>query len=179
MPPVEDTVEAAERWEAATKVTDLAAGQHACELNPARGVTLCTHPDHDRDADAARDALDALGLPSDQSDTEDTYTPPAKPKARLGRSASQRPDWAWQDQAACRGKDLTFFFGAPGEPSADRQLREFYATRFCRSSCPVLDACRTHAFERNERDGVWGGLTEDQRKAARRNWQRRQRGTAA
>ncbi|MXM66765.1 WhiB family transcriptional regulator [Streptomyces sp. HUCO-GS316] len=36
------------------------------------------------------------------------------------------------------------------------------AKRLC-ATCPVKDACLTHAIANNEQDGVWGGLTPDER----------------
>lgn len=32
------------------------------------------------------------------------------------------------------------------------------------NSCPIEDACRQYALTAQERQGVWGGLTEDERR---------------
>jgi WhiB family redox-sensing transcriptional regulator len=37
-----------------------------------------------------------------------------------------------------------------------------YAKKACRM-CPLLDACATYAIIANERDGIWGGLTTNER----------------
>jgi len=39
-----------------------------------------------------------------------------------------------------------------------------YAKQFC-DRCPVIDDCRTYALV-NDLDGIWGGTTEAERKAA-------------
>jgi len=35
-----------------------------------------------------------------------------------------RPNWGWQDAAACRGEDLLLFFGPDGERQPEREIRE-------------------------------------------------------
>ena len=35
-----------------------------------------------------------------------------------------RPNWGWQDAAACRGEDLMLFFGPDGERQPERDIRE-------------------------------------------------------
>ena len=47
-----------------------------------------------------------------------------------------RPSWAWQDAAACRGKDIVLFFGPDGERQPEREVRERRAKAVC-ASCPV------------------------------------------
>lgn len=81
--------------------------------------------------------------------------------------------WRWQDEAACRGEDLELFFGSDGETRDDREEREDIARAVC-SECPVLGACADYALTRPERDGVWGGMTPDDRAVERR----RRRGPA-
>jgi Transcription factor WhiB len=36
--------------------------------------------------------------------------------------------------------------------------------------CPVRDACLSFALQNNERFGVWGGTTEQDRRAIRKKW---------
>jgi WhiB family redox-sensing transcriptional regulator len=79
---------------------------------------------------------------------------------------------AWQRLGACRQVDQNVFFApdAPGEPRSDRRRRLVAAKRVC-AQCPVLETCRTYAVENREEFGVWGGLSETERKdliAARR-----------
>lgn len=73
------------------------------------------------------------------------------------------PRWAWAARAACRGADTEQFY-PKGEAftTADARVVETY----CRS-CPVRRECLEEALTRNE-PGIWGGLTDKQRKALKR-----------
>lgn len=64
-------------------------------------------------------------------------------------------DYSWQERGACRGVDADLFFPA----SEDETLP---AKAIC-GTCPVRLACLAFALERNERFGVWGGLSERER----------------
>ncbi len=71
-----------------------------------------------------------------------------------------RPAQGWRAQAACRGLDVRLFYPDSGTHSAP-------ALRVC-ASCPVRAACLEHALDAGECHGVWGGKTEDERRALRR-----------
>ncbi len=62
----------------------------------------------------------------------------------------------WRDSAACAGVDPELHF-----PEKGGSTRE--AKRIC-ASCPVKVECLTYALERSERWGVWGGLSERERR---------------
>lgn len=62
----------------------------------------------------------------------------------------------WQNRAACRGVDTNVFFPAT-EEEADP------AKAIC-DVCPVREACLEHALADREREGVWGGATERERR---------------
>ena len=64
-------------------------------------------------------------------------------------------DYSWQAQGACRGGDPELFFPPTDEEAA-------VAKSYC-ASCSVRLTCLAFAIERNERFGVWGGLTEKER----------------
>jgi WhiB family redox-sensing transcriptional regulator len=66
----------------------------------------------------------------------------------------------WASYAACRDADPDLFFG--GE---DAQTRE--AVKICRG-CAVRDACLEWALEMRITYGIWGGLTERERRRALR-----------
>src|ERR1700691_3896228 len=83
-----------------------------------------------------------------------------------------RPNWGWQDAAACRGEDLMLFFGPDGERQPERDIRERKAKAVC-ASCPVRLECLNYAVARPEKYGTWGGLNEDERSAERRRRMRR------
>ena len=71
----------------------------------------------------------------------------------------------WQDRAACRDEDPELFF--PVGTSGPALLRIEEAKAVCHR-CPVMEQCRRLALETGQDTGVWGGLTEEERRAARR-----------
>lgn len=77
---------------------------------------------------------------------------------------------AWQDSAACRGGDADLFF--PNGDSGPNLLAIEQAKNICRA-CPVLEACAQWADAERVEYGIFGGLTEQERKAARRAATRR------
>ena len=74
----------------------------------------------------------------------------ARQAARLG----QRP--AWHDLARCAETDPEMFFPEKGE-----SVRP--AKRVC-AGCEVRAECLQDALDRGERFGVWGGLSERERR---------------
>lgn len=62
----------------------------------------------------------------------------------------------WRQRAACRGVDPDIFY-----PVSDDEAEE--ARAICRS-CPVTESCLEWALAHRERDGVWGGATERERR---------------
>ena len=76
-------------------------------------------------------------------------------------------DEVWVLAANCRGRTELFFAPDDSESRADRRLREAQAKKVCQE-CGVRVECLEEAFEADERFGIWGGLTERERRAARR-----------
>ncbi len=70
--------------------------------------------------------------------------------------------WEWQYEGACRDTGSESFYHPDGERGAARRMRDAAAKEIC-AGCPVMQACREHAFALREPFGVWGGLTEDER----------------
>lgn len=73
----------------------------------------------------------------------------------------------WRDLAACNGHDPHLFFPAGETGPAALQITQ--AKRIC-ASCEVQEDCLAYAIETNQVAGVWGGLTEDERRPVRRRW---------
>ncbi|MGH8895765.1 MAG: WhiB family transcriptional regulator [Egibacteraceae bacterium] len=71
----------------------------------------------------------------------------------------------WRGRAACRGMDPGLFFpvGATG-PAVEQAER----TKAVCAGCPVSGPCLEWALVTGQQDGVWGGLSEDERRALRR-----------
>ena len=63
---------------------------------------------------------------------------------------------SWRQHAACRGIDPDVFY-----PPSDEEAEE--AKAIC-GICPVRTPCLEHALANRERDGVWGGATERERR---------------
>ncbi|MFV0258496.1 MAG: WhiB family transcriptional regulator [Acidimicrobiales bacterium] len=67
-------------------------------------------------------------------------------------------------RAACRGqKSVMFFPPAQGERRRDKRRREQFAKEIC-GDCPVRAECREYALSVREQYGIWGGLTEGERR---------------
>ena len=70
----------------------------------------------------------------------------------------------WMARAACQG-DMGNAFYPPLRPErkSDRREREARAKRIC-AVCMVRSDCLDYAVEVGERFGIWGGLTEAERR---------------
>ena len=82
----------------------------------------------------------------------------------------------WRAAAACRDKDPDLFFPGGGTAAAYQQIEEAKAVCY---SCKVSDACLKCALSTNQDYGVWGGLSEDERRALKRRAMRVRRSQAA
>lgn len=67
---------------------------------------------------------------------------------------------SWQADALCSQTDPEAFFPEKGGSTRD-------AKRIC-SSCSVKSECLEYALENDERFGIWGGLSERERRRFRR-----------
>ena len=71
----------------------------------------------------------------------------------------------WQVKAACRGPESRVFFPPTWpERREEREAREMRAKAIC-CSCAVRVACLEYALQIREPHGIWGGLTENERRA--------------
>ncbi len=73
----------------------------------------------------------------------------------------------WHDQAACRFEDRDLFFPPEKERGRYVASREAAAKQICRS-CSVRGECLGYALAADERYGVWGGLSAEERERVRR-----------
>jgi WhiB family transcriptional regulator, redox-sensing transcriptional regulator len=84
--------------------------------------------------------------------------------ATAARPASDsRPDW--RDGAACRDADPDLFFPDGDIRSARAKVKT--AKLICRG-CPVRTICLSWALASDQEHGIWGGLTEDERRRLHR-----------
>jgi WhiB family transcriptional regulator, redox-sensing transcriptional regulator len=77
-------------------------------------------------------------------------------------TAAERTDW--RDHAACRRLDPDLFF--PVSPSGASLPQIETARRVCQR-CPVLKPCLRWALNTRQVSGIWGGTTEEERRALR------------
>ncbi len=76
----------------------------------------------------------------------------------------QPGDEQWQELALCAQTDPESFF-----PEKGGSTRE--AKRIC-TGCEVRDACLEYALANDERFGIWGGLSErERRRLKRESWE--------
>lgn len=71
----------------------------------------------------------------------------------------------WRHRAACRDEDPELFFPIGNTGPALLQVEE--AKAVCRR-CEVIEPCLAWALETGQDAGVWGGLSEDERRAMKR-----------
>ena len=70
----------------------------------------------------------------------------------------------WHLKAACRGPEsLLFFPPSLPERREDREVREAKAKLIC-ADCNVQRECLEFALRVREPHGIWGGLTEAERR---------------
>jgi len=82
------------------------------------------------------------------------------PLAQVIVSPDDVDELGWQDQALCAQTDPEAFF-----PEKGGSTRE--AKRVCRS-CEVRAECLEYALENDERFGIWGGMSERERRRLKR-----------
>jgi WhiB family redox-sensing transcriptional regulator len=75
----------------------------------------------------------------------------------------------WRHRAACRGEDPELFFAVGTTGPALLQIAE--AKTVCRR-CPVITECLTYALESGQDAGVYGGMSEDERRKLKRRRRR-------
>ncbi|QGV77615.1 WhiB family transcriptional regulator [Streptomyces ficellus] len=78
----------------------------------------------------------------------------------INRTAPTDEELAWQETALCAQTGPDFFFPDPGASTRE-------AKRLC-AACEGREACLEYALTHDERFGVWGGLSEKERYALRR-----------
>jgi WhiB family redox-sensing transcriptional regulator len=80
-------------------------------------------------------------------------------------STSTLHEQTWQLAAECRGHDRSIFYPpSQAERREDRDRREGRAKSIC-AQCRVRTDCLAYALAQRDQHGIWGGLTELERRA--------------
>ncbi|RZS57425.1 transcription factor WhiB [Microcella putealis] len=82
------------------------------------------------------------------------------PGVRKTSSVDDDAELAWQTDALCAQTDPEAFFPEKGGSTRD-------AKKIC-TSCEVRTECLEYALKNDERFGIWGGLSERERRKLRR-----------
>jgi len=100
-------------------------------------------------------------------------------RATRHNTPETEPVGNWRTRAECRFSDPELFFPtgrtSRGGPAYEQAQR---AKSVC-ARCPAIQACLQEALENGEQFGIWGGLTEDERRAMQRRNQRNTLGRRA
>jgi WhiB family redox-sensing transcriptional regulator len=72
----------------------------------------------------------------------------------------------WRHRAACRDEDPELFF--PIGTTGPSLLQVDEAKAVCQR-CDAVDECLSWALDSDQDAGVWGGLSEDERRAVKRS----------
>ena len=79
-------------------------------------------------------------------------------------------DWdnlEWRGRSACRDSDPDVFFPIGSTGGAVEQIET--ARRIC-TACTVREECLEFALATNQEAGIWGGVTEEDRRKLRKSW---------
>lgn len=83
---------------------------------------------------------------------------------RRGRSPPLSAAREWRTAAACRHADPELFFPPGRDDVATAQIA---AAKAVCARCPVCRECLAFAIAHRQHDGIWGGLTELERRRCR------------
>ena len=81
-----------------------------------------------------------------------------RPSNRQATDTLTTKEPAWHANAACRGLDASVFYPADDDPEAIEAAKAICA------QCPVAASCLEYALSEREKNGVWGGCTERDRR---------------
>lgn len=75
------------------------------------------------------------------------------------------PSLDWLERAACAGIDSRAFFA-----NGCHSREQVHAAKRVCAACPVREQCAQWAIETGERNGVWGGMSQQELRKKRRRF---------
>lgn len=75
----------------------------------------------------------------------------------------------WWHEAACQSADPELFFPISATEASGGTIQR--AKQVC-ASCPVSSPCLSYALTHRQEQGIWGGLTDEERQSLRRKLSR-------
>jgi WhiB family transcriptional regulator, redox-sensing transcriptional regulator len=94
------------------------------------------------------------------------------PKFPTTQRNTSRMNMQWLNESRCLTEDPELFFPVGNTGPAVDQIEQ--AKSVCRE-CGVATQCLEYAIKENQDTGVWGGLSEDERKSLKRKYARARR----
>lgn len=73
-------------------------------------------------------------------------------------------DRSWRMKGLCAHEDPELFF-----PRERNELAQLPGKNICNSGCPVKETCRAYGMTHPEASGIWGGLSEYERRRLRKH----------
>jgi WhiB family redox-sensing transcriptional regulator len=148
-------------------VTPVEVADNASAVNHVENADHVENANHVADVEDVEDQDDELDDDADGADDDlvmPTTTPPSN-LIQIGTLAQAGsdvlpPELAWQERALCAQTDPEAFF-----PEKGGSTRE--AKRVC-MSCEVRAECLDYALAKDERFGIWGGLSERERRRVKK-----------
>lgn len=71
------------------------------------------------------------------------------------------------DRRSCKGESPDIFYAPPFEEKENRDQRIKIARTIC-ASCVIREECLNFALNTRQDDGIWGGLTFEERRSLQR-----------
>jgi WhiB family transcriptional regulator, redox-sensing transcriptional regulator len=75
---------------------------------------------------------------------------------------------SWRMRRNCTPDDTDLFLPPPNMPAAERKENETAAKKLC-GECVVREECLEEGLSRVNEVGIWGGMTEKERKQLRKS----------
>lgn len=97
------------------------------------------------------------------------------PKPTRHNTPDTDPAADWRTRAVCATSDPELFFPVGKIETNDAAYRQTQLAKAVCARCVVSEICLQYALETNEYFGIWGGMTEEERRVMKRRANRQRR----